>query len=841
MQKKQPKKLTSLITKGIMRNKKELPFVSVICPTYNRRSFLPTLLYMYQYQDYPINRRELIILDDSEKSNQDIIDLIDDTYGLVKYIHLNKKEKLGKKRNMLNEMSNGEYILCMDDDDYYPPNKISYTIGEMLRTGAKISGSDEMYIWYSHINKIYKTKKISDRNACNGTFCYHRDFLNTHRYCDNLSISEEKFFLNNYTTDILQLDPSKTILCVSHSDNTFDKQKIINGCTASNISIEEFVNNDENILQHYNTLSGYNRTNEVDWSFIDKIIYINLDKRKDRAERLQNELLQIGVPPEKTLRFSAFEEENGAIGCTKSHIEILKIAQEMNWKNVLILEDDIQFVKQQNTITNVNNYFNALKIIDWNVAFLSSNIFEYSPIPSCSHIIKIHKSFAACAYIINQSYYTTLINNYEESLSLLIKTEDKKRYALDSYWHSLMKKDTWISIHPNFGYQGAEFSEIEKNNVDYTNLFFKEIIKEKKLNSIAFYIENSFHYVIYKSTIEHLISQSQSCTLLINDLMEASLQNEVIDFLTSEQINEHLDIKLLSTVTNDKIKFACLASPYYMDFLNRVAEINVRYIYGQAKEKWMHDWWNIFYDKIFCQDIHSKEKLNILDSCQIIGNTKYDEFFTHGANFEKLNHLNIDKSKKTILYAPTYGELSSLNDWIVPLSQLKDKYNVIIKPHHVTLSRTSEVETKNKIAKSFNLVETRKDTSAELISISDLVLSDNSGFLFDALLFNAKFAILHTDYDNNNEFTDTSSIEQKIKSASKIIKTKDEIIELIENDSEYSLEIKSIANKHCATMNDGDAGYRAAKTIINLIENQDEIYKNHFRLSLKNKLFNNCN
>ena len=50
------------------------PFVSVVTPTWNRGAFLPYLLYMYRYQDYPADRRELIILDDSPQSHQHIID-----------------------------------------------------------------------------------------------------------------------------------------------------------------------------------------------------------------------------------------------------------------------------------------------------------------------------------------------------------------------------------------------------------------------------------------------------------------------------------------------------------------------------------------------------------------------------------------------------------------------------------------------------------------------------------------------------------------------------------------------------------------------------------------------
>ena len=51
----------------------ERPFVSVICPTYNRRQFLPNLIHQFNYQTYPQNYMELIILDDSPQTNADII------------------------------------------------------------------------------------------------------------------------------------------------------------------------------------------------------------------------------------------------------------------------------------------------------------------------------------------------------------------------------------------------------------------------------------------------------------------------------------------------------------------------------------------------------------------------------------------------------------------------------------------------------------------------------------------------------------------------------------------------------------------------------------------------
>ena len=135
---------------------REKPFVSVITPTWNRGAFLPYLLYMFRYQDYPADRRELVILDDSPQSHQSIIDRLTQNHPEkfnIRYIYHAEKLTLGKKRNMLNALALGEYILCMDDDDYYPADKISYTIDMMQRHRALISGSDQIPIWYTACSK----------------------------------------------------------------------------------------------------------------------------------------------------------------------------------------------------------------------------------------------------------------------------------------------------------------------------------------------------------------------------------------------------------------------------------------------------------------------------------------------------------------------------------------------------------------------------------------------------------------------------------------------------------------------------------------------------------------
>ena len=93
---------------------------------------------------------------------------------------------------------------------------------------------------------------------------------------------------------------------------------------------------------------------------IDKIIFINLEKRQDRLLEIKNELDTFNLQYE---RFNAIENECGIVGCGYSHLAVLKIAKERNYKNILILEDDFYFVVSKDEFErNLRLFFENVKI-----------------------------------------------------------------------------------------------------------------------------------------------------------------------------------------------------------------------------------------------------------------------------------------------------------------------------------------------------------------------------------------------------------------------------------------------------------------------------------------------
>ena len=201
------------------------PLVSVCTPTFNRRPFIETMFECFKNQTYPKNRIEWIIVDDGTDKIQDLIEK--SNIHQIRYFALDKKLMLGAKRNFMHKQCRGSIIVYMDDDDYYPPERISHSVEKLQENpSAMCAGSSEIYIYFKHIHKMIQCGPYGPNHATAGTFAFKKELLNSTRYNDDAALAEEKAFLKDYTVPFVQLDPLKSILVFSHEHNTYDKRKM---------------------------------------------------------------------------------------------------------------------------------------------------------------------------------------------------------------------------------------------------------------------------------------------------------------------------------------------------------------------------------------------------------------------------------------------------------------------------------------------------------------------------------------------------------------------------------------------------------------------------------------
>lgn len=196
--------------------------ISVCTVTFNRRPFIPSMIQCFQHQDYQ-GDVEWIIVDDGTDPIGDLVQHLPQ----VRYFRILEKMTLGSKRNLMNSYARGEILVYMDDDDYYPPERISHAVDTLKNSDALCAGSSVIHVYFHHLQKIIEFGPYGPNHATAGTFAMKRELLQLTSYDESSCMSEEKFFLKNYTIPFVQLDPKKTILVVSHEYNTFDKKRLL--------------------------------------------------------------------------------------------------------------------------------------------------------------------------------------------------------------------------------------------------------------------------------------------------------------------------------------------------------------------------------------------------------------------------------------------------------------------------------------------------------------------------------------------------------------------------------------------------------------------------------------
>jgi len=213
--------------------------------------------------------------------------------------------------------------------------------------------------------------------------------------------------------------------------------------------------------------------------------YINLQHRTDRKLHVEKELNKVGI---NANRFNAIKMENGAIGCSMSHLKILQDAHAKQLEHVLIVEDDITFLDPELFKTQFDKFL-EVHGDKWDVIlFAGNNMPPYTPINDTC--IKVSRCQTTTGYLVNGHYIRKLMENVKMGLTHLItKPNDHRLYAIDKFWFVLQNVDRWYLIIPPTVVQRADYSDIEQKHTNYqhlmTDLDKEEMMKKIRLMQIG--------------------------------------------------------------------------------------------------------------------------------------------------------------------------------------------------------------------------------------------------------------------------------------------------------------------------------------------------------------------
>jgi hypothetical protein len=202
----------------------DLPNISVITLTHNRRPFIPLVKYGLIAQTYPAEKIEWVIVDDGTDQIKDLVSEIPN----VKYVLVDEKMKIGAKRNLAVERASHDILVMMDDDDVYPSNSLLARVANLLAEPRKECLFSTVIPCYN----IHETKSFMNvppiklpmcERVSEATLCFTRNFWKSGGFPDQ-QIAEGGAFIRGREQMCRELSPQDVIVSLIHKQNTSSRK-----------------------------------------------------------------------------------------------------------------------------------------------------------------------------------------------------------------------------------------------------------------------------------------------------------------------------------------------------------------------------------------------------------------------------------------------------------------------------------------------------------------------------------------------------------------------------------------------------------------------------------------
>jgi len=257
---------------------------------------------------------------------------------------------------------------------------------------------------------------------------------------------------------------------------------------------------------------------------------------------------------------------------------------------------------------------------------------------------------------------------------------------------------------------------------------------------VGFVLSHPFHYFIYRPLIEALKNpvvviekRKKTPFEFSTDFIKAlPCPYVVLDETQLGMIDKQVDIVFVMTPKHLAAGFSHARTVVMQ--------------YGMAKEYYNYGLWRSLGDLNMMYGPYSANMVQGHAVAYPVGNTRLDGYVapvTGGGG---------------LLYLPTYGALSTLSKFADLLPQLHPDVPIKVKLHHASEFEDAAIIARLKTDPRITLLDGYRDALDD-ISAADIVLSDYSGAIFDAIFLNRPVALFQPGYTQSVKRTDDRSIE----------------------------------------------------------------------------------
>ena len=213
----------------------DCPNISVVTLVYNRKKFFDLACHNILVTDYPKDKIEWIVVDDSDdpaEQNSDRIVAVGNAAAPIKFIYvpLKKKTAVSEKRNVGVEKASADIVLFMDDDDHYPETSFRRRVGWLLNHPWKPRAAActtiacyDLLKGISAVNVPPMDLPLGQRIS-EATLTFYKSWWAEKKFPAKVVVGEAEEFLAGREVDLIEMPPQQIIVAFSHGKNVSSRR-----------------------------------------------------------------------------------------------------------------------------------------------------------------------------------------------------------------------------------------------------------------------------------------------------------------------------------------------------------------------------------------------------------------------------------------------------------------------------------------------------------------------------------------------------------------------------------------------------------------------------------------
>ena len=216
----------------------DIPFFSIVIPTYNRARFIAATLQSVLGQTF--SSLEIIVVDDGSKDDTAVV-VGGSTDARVHY-YPKQNEERGKARNYGLTRARGEYVLFLDSDDLFHPTHLA-TLRQAIEEqqqpnfiATKYNFDRNGHLAPSDLEPLpagrYGFDFFVHGNALACNICVRRNNPNLHLFEEDrryAAVEDWMFMLENTQQDTVYLIDAVTLTMNDHDQRSMRAEPVLNG------------------------------------------------------------------------------------------------------------------------------------------------------------------------------------------------------------------------------------------------------------------------------------------------------------------------------------------------------------------------------------------------------------------------------------------------------------------------------------------------------------------------------------------------------------------------------------------------------------------------------------